>query len=62
MLYEVITVINNTFVDEQNGLIGGANTIALNNLFTGIQGSAVRRVAGASITAHALFWNNGIDP
>lgn len=60
-LAERVYVINNTFRGEHNGLVGGANVIALNNLFIGTRGAAVRRVGGASITAHALFWQNGID-
>mgnify|MGYP003694712461 CR=1 FL=1 len=51
---------HNTFLGEKNGLVGGANTIALNNLFTGIENRAVRRV-GKSITAWSLFWNNLVN-
>ncbi len=58
---ERVYVIHNTFLGERNGLVGGANVIALNNLFVETQGSAVRRVAGNSILSYALFWNDGID-
>ena len=57
---ERVFVNHNTFMAERNGLVGGANTIALNNVFAGISGSALRRVAGGSITAYSLFWDNGI--
>jgi hypothetical protein len=56
---ERVYVTNNTFIDERNGVVGGANTIALNNIFTGIQGTALRRVGGASISAYNLFWSTG---
>jgi hypothetical protein len=58
---ERVYVMHNTFLGEKNGLVGGANTIALNNLFTGIQNRAVRRVGGKSITAWSLFWNNLVN-
>lgn len=54
-------VIHNTFVGEKNGVVGGANALVLNNVFTGIQGAALRRVGGSSIAAHSLFWNNGAN-
>jgi hypothetical protein len=57
---ERLYVIHNTFVGEKNGLVGGANVIALNNIFTGTQGSAIRRVSGNSIVSYAMLWNNGI--
>ncbi|HKQ58962.1 MAG TPA: right-handed parallel beta-helix repeat-containing protein [Candidatus Eisenbacteria bacterium] len=56
---ERIQVTNNTFIGEQNGVVGGANLIALNNVFSGITGTAVLLVGGGSITSYALFWNNG---
>lgn len=60
-LAERVYVINNTFTGEHYGLVGGANTIAVNNLFTGLTGPAVRRVGGNSIVAHALFWQNALN-
>lgn len=57
---ERVYVLHNTFIGEKNGLVGGANTIALNNLFTGIEGRAVKRVGGNSITAWSIFWTNGV--
>ena len=58
---ERVYVIHNTFSGERYGFVGGANVIALNNVFTGVQVSALRRVGGSSITSYSLFWNNGID-
>ena len=42
-------------------MVGGANSIVLNNIFTGIPASALRRVGGSSTAAHNLFWSNGTD-
>jgi len=58
---ERLYVTHNTFIGEHYGLVGGANVIALDNLFVGTQGSAVRHVSGSSIVSYAMFWNNGID-
>ena len=58
---ERLYVIHNTFINEKYGLVGGANTIALNNIFVGTQGSAIRHLTGNSIASYAMFWNNGID-
>jgi parallel beta-helix repeat protein len=54
-------VINNTFVGEKNGLVGGANAIVLNNIFTGISGMALSRVSGGSIASYNLFWSCGTN-
>lgn len=56
-----MVVIHNTFIAEKNGVVGGANAILLNNVFTDIEATAVRRVGGNSIAAYSLFWNNGIN-
>ncbi|HKQ56604.1 MAG TPA: right-handed parallel beta-helix repeat-containing protein [Candidatus Eisenbacteria bacterium] len=58
---ERIYLLHNTIVDEKNGMVGGANVIALNNLFKGIEGKALRRVGGSSIASYNLFWGNGVD-
>ena len=58
-LDERVYVTNNTFTGEYYGLVGGANSIVLNNVFDRVQMSAVRRVTGASIAAHNLYWANG---
>jgi hypothetical protein len=58
---ERIHVYNNTFVDNDYGLTGGDNLIALNNLFVDSATLALKRVDGDSIAAYNLFWNNGTD-
>jgi len=58
---ERVFLIHNTFMAERNGFVGGANVIALNNIFAGTQSSALRRVGGNSIASYNLFWNNGTD-
>jgi PKD repeat protein len=57
---ERMYVINNTFSGDNYGLVGGANAIVLNNIFTGERATALRRVGGNSIASYNLFWNNGI--
>jgi len=56
---ERIHVFHNTFMEERNGIVGGANIVALNNLFTDITGTALLRVGGASIASYNLMWNCG---
>ena len=58
---EEVYLINNTFVGNSYGVTGGANLIAINNIFADTQGSALRRVAVDSIASFNLFWNNGTD-
>ncbi len=58
---ERVLVIGNTFTGERYGLIGGANVAVLNNIFTGIRSSALRRVGGNSVASSNLFWKNGTD-
>ena len=58
---ERVTLIHNTFDGMHYGFVGGANVIALNNIFAGASASAVRRVGGGSIVSYSLFWNNAID-
>jgi hypothetical protein len=58
---ERVYLINNTFTAEHYGFVGGGNTIALNNIFSGTALSALRRVAVNSISAYNLFWNNGLN-
>src|SRR3990172_47784 len=54
---EHLFVFNNTFVGEHYGIVGGANAVVLNNIFTGTEVSALRRVGVNSIASHNLFWN-----
>jgi PKD repeat protein len=58
---EHMYVVNNTFSAGNYGVVGGANAVVLNNVFSGNRGSAVRRVAGNSTTAYNDFWNNGVN-
>jgi hypothetical protein len=58
---ERIYLVGNTFAGNHYGFVGGANVIALNNIFAGTQASALRRTGGSSIASYNLFWNNGID-
>jgi len=58
---ERVLLIGNTFTGERHGLVGGANVVALNNIFTGIRVSALRRVGGNSVASSNLFWKNGTD-
>ena len=60
-MVERVYLLNNTFVNEKNGMVGGANVIALNNIFKGTLGSALRRVGGNSIASYNLFWGNLVD-
>lgn len=58
---ERVYLVHNTFIDERYGMVGGANVVALNNVFTGTRATAVRRVGGGSIVSHCLFWKNRLD-
>lgn len=60
-LAERVLLIGNTFTGERHGLIGGANVVVVNNIFTGIRESALRRVKGGSVASANLFWKNGRD-
>jgi hypothetical protein len=60
-LAERVYITNNTFNGERYGVVGGANSIVLNNIFTGTRASALRRVGGSSIAAYNLFWQNLVD-
>jgi hypothetical protein len=56
---ERVHLLNNTFRDGNYGFVGGANVIALNNVFTGFEASALRRMGGNSIASYCVFWDNG---
>jgi hypothetical protein len=58
---EPIHLFNNTFIDNDHGLTGGDNLLALNNLFVNSTNIGIKGVDGSSIAAFNLFWNNGID-
>lgn len=60
-LAERVYITNNTFSGENYGIVGGANSIVLNNIFAGTLTTALRRVGGASTSAYNLFWHNAVD-
>lgn len=60
-IQERIHLFNNTFINNDHGLTGGDNLIALNNIFVGSPNIALKNVDGDSIAAHNLFWGNGTD-
>lgn len=60
-ILERILVINNTFVGNDYGVSGGDSLVAVNNLFVGHSGLAMKNVDGTSAAAYNLFWNNGTD-
>jgi hypothetical protein len=54
---ERIEVFHNTLVQNDYGISGGNNLIALNNIFQG-HALALKRVDGHSVASFNLFWNN----
>ena len=58
---ERIYLINNTIADNEYGVTGGNNLVALNNIFVGSKKSALKKVDGESIAAYNLFWQNTTD-
>ena len=58
---ERIYLFNNTFVDNDYGLTGGDNLIALNNIFVGSSNIALKNMAGNSIAAYNLLWGNAVN-
>lgn len=54
-------VVNNTLLENNWGLTGGANLVAANNVFAGTKHAAVLKSAGDSIFTNNLFWDNGAD-
>jgi hypothetical protein len=58
---EQILLINNTFIENAYGVTGGANLVALNNIFSNIQNSALKNLTADSIASFNLFWHNGLD-
>lgn len=57
-ILERIYVLNNTIVNNPYAITGGDNLIALNNIFAGSSGTALKNLDAGSIAAHNLFWNN----
>jgi hypothetical protein len=60
-LNEPIFVVQNTFVRNSFGLIGGDNVVALNNLFVGTTHVALLRLRERSVVERNGFWSNGLD-
>jgi parallel beta helix pectate lyase-like protein/K319-like protein len=60
-LAEHVVFANNTVVGDSYGVCGGANSVVVNNLFTGIANSALRRIGGNSTCTYNLLWGNGLD-
>lgn len=58
---EPIDVIGNTFKNNNHGLTGGDNLVAINNIFINHSRIAMKGVDGNSIAAYNLFWNNGTN-
>ena len=57
---EPIRVFHNTFVDNDHGISGGDNLIALNNIFQH-HTLAMKNVDANSIASYNIFWNNAVD-
>lgn len=60
-LPERVYLVHNTFVGGEYGVIGGDNMVVLNNVFTGIAKTALKRVHGDSAAGPNLLWQNGTD-
>jgi hypothetical protein len=58
---ERINILNNTFVNNDHGITGGDNTVALNNIFVGHPAIALKNIDSNSVLAFNLFFNNGSD-
>jgi hypothetical protein len=58
---EPAVVAHNTFVENAYGMTGAPNLVLVNNVFVGSRKVGLRRVGGASVASHNLFWNNGVD-
>ena len=58
---EQVYIFNNTLIENQYGIIGGASVVAVNNIIAGTSFTAMRNVIGDSIVSYSLFWNNGIN-
>lgn len=62
---EAVQVFNNTFYGNNQGISGGDNLVAFNNIIVNSTGRGVWKVQGPSgansIVAYTLFFNNAID-
>ena len=57
---EQILVFNNTFVGNNHHLTGGANLLAVNNVFVRAKAVAIKKTTGQSRFFQSLFWGNAI--
>jgi hypothetical protein len=56
-LPELVKIANNTFVNNNHAIIGGANSLIGNNILIGNQ-VAISGVSGKSLISHNMLWNN----
>ncbi|MGD9637200.1 MAG: right-handed parallel beta-helix repeat-containing protein [Pirellulales bacterium] len=56
---EAIEVINNTIVENDYGITGGDNLVAINNIIARNKQLGMKKVDAGSVAAHNLFWQNG---
>jgi hypothetical protein len=52
---EPVYIVNNTFADNGAGVLGGANAVIINNIFSGSQTFDFKDVSGRSVIKHNLF-------
>jgi hypothetical protein len=64
-IVESVRVFNNTFYGNNQGISGGDDLVAFNNIIANSSGRGVWRVQGLpgsnSVVAHTLFFNNTLD-
>ena len=58
---EPIEVVNNTIVENEYGITGGDNLLAVNNVIAGNKQLGLKNVDGKSLASHNVLWNNGTD-
>lgn len=59
-MVERVYVFNNTILNNDHGLTGGRNMIALNNVVAG-HSVGIKAVGGGSVVAHTLLFDNAVD-
>lgn len=55
---ERIYLLNNTIVDSEYGICGGANMIVLNNIISKSRQTGLKGIREGSVVAHNLLWEN----
>ncbi len=60
-LEEEIIITNNTFVNNNYTVTGGANILMVNNIITETREIALKNIRGVSLVDNNLYWNNIID-